>query len=401
MLILNLTISGSIFFIIFLFISIFTKKMFSAKWHFYVCQIGILFFIFPIGSILKLFRKNEYVIMNENYYRISNEIYKVVNVDKIKYLVSIIWFIGVITYIILSIKRYFNINSKIELFDNEEKQLNNILEKCKLNKKVKSNILIKRNSEIQSPILSGIIKPIIRIPEFIVDEKELELAIAHELIHFKRGDLFKKLIGIISISLNWFNPLVYMINNTMDRWCEISCDELVVSNRSYDERKIYGNLLLKTIENIHYKNNFLCVSFCTEKKYIKRRLIFMLKDSKKSAIKGIISFAVLGGILFSATTISGITTNATEKNITELQNVNITENSEEINQDEENSEEKSMEDCVAGAKIISDSETGEIIEYEKWQGKIKDVPEEVGECLNDEFEKEHAEDEYKFVWMND
>lgn len=205
---------------------------------------------------------------------------------------------------------------------------------------------------------------------------------------------------IISISLDWFNPLVYMINNTMDRWCEISCDELVVSNRSYDERKIYGNLLLKTIENIHYKNNFLCVSFCTEKKYIKRRLIFMLKDSKKSAIKGIISFAVLGGILFSATTISGITTNATEKNITELQNVNITENSEKINQDEENS----MGDCVAGAKIISDSETGEIIEYEKmekWQGKIKDAPEEVVKYLNDEFEKEHAEDEYKFVWVTD
>ncbi|MDY4078932.1 MAG: M56 family metallopeptidase [Clostridium sp.] len=392
MLILNLTISGSIFFIIFLFISIFTKKIFSAKWHFYVCQIGILFFIFPISSILKLFRKNEYVIMNENYYRISNEIYKVINVDKIKYLLSIIWFIGVITYIILSIKKYFNINSKIELFDNEEKQLNNILEKCKLNKKVKSNILIKRNSEIQSPILSGIIKPIIRIPEFIVDEKELELAIAHELIHFKRGDLFKKLIGIISISLNWFNPLVYMLNNTMDRWCEISCDELVVSNRSYDERKIYGNLLLKTIENIHYKNNFLCVSFCTEKKYIKRRLIFMLKDSKKSVIRGIISFAVLGGILFSATTISGITTNAVQdKKISQEDKYVV--HIDKYTQDE----------------IEKTSETNEVFitidnnnsKIQKWQGKIKNAPEEVVECLNDEFEKEHEEDEYKFVWMND
>ena len=389
MLILNLTISGSIFFILFLFISIFTKKMFSAKWHFYVCQIGILFFIFPIGSILKLFRKNEYIIMNENYYRISNEIYKVVNVDKIKYLLSIIWFIGVITYIILSIKKYFNINSKIELFDNEEKQLNNILEKCKLNKKVKSNILIKRNSEIQSPILSGIIKPIIRIPEFIVDEKELELAINHELIHFKRGDLFKKLIGIISISLNWFNPLVYMINNTMDRWCEISCDELVVSNRSYDERKIYGNLLLKTIENIHYKNNFLCVSFCTEKKYIKRRLIFMLKDSKKSTIKGIISFAVLGGILFSATTISGITTNA-------VQDKQISQEDKYVHIDKYTQDEIEKTSETNEVFITIDNNNSKI---QKWQGKIKDAPEEVVECLNDEFEKEHAEDEYKFVWI--
>ena len=391
MLILNLTISGSIFFIIFFFISIFTKKMFSAKWHFYVCQIGILFFIFPIGSILKLFRKNEYVIMNENYYRISNEIYKVVNVDKIKYLLSIIWFIGVITYIILSIKKYFNINSKIELFDNEEKQLNNILEECKLNKKIKSNILIKRNSEIQSPILSGIIKPIIRIPEFIVDEKELELAIAHELIHFKRGDLFKKLMGIISISLNWFNPLVYMINNTMDRWCEISCDELVVSNRSYDERKIYGNLLLKTIENIQYKNNFLCVSFCTEKKYIKRRLIFMLKDSKKSVIRGIISFAVLGGILFSATTISGITTNA-------VQDKQISQEDKYVHIDKYTQDEIEKTSETNEVFITIDNNNSKI---QKWQGKIKDAPEEVVECLNDEFEKEHAEDEYKFVWVND
>ena len=267
--------------------------------------------------------------------------------------------------------------------------LTNILEKCKLNKKVKSNILIKRNSEIQSPILSGIIKPIIRIPEFIVDEKELELAVNHELIHFKRGDLFKKLIGIISISLNWFNPLVYMINNTMDRWCEISCDELVVSNRSYDERKIYGNLLLKTIENIHYKNNFLCVSFCTEKKYIKRRLIFMLKESKKSVIRGIISFAVLGGILFSATTISGITTNA-------VQDKQISQENKYVHIDKYTQDEIEKTSETNEVFITIDNNNSKI---QKWQGKIKDAPEEVGECLNDEFEKEHAEDEYKFVWI--
>lgn len=396
MLMLNITISGSIFFIIFLFISIFTKKIFSAKWHFYVCQIGILFFIFPIDPILKLFRKNEYVISNENYYRISSEIYKTININEIKYLLLIIWFIGFITYITLSIKRYFNINSKFELFDNEEKQLNNVLEKCKLNKKIKTNISIKRNSEIQSPILSGIIKPIIRIPKFIVDKKELELAITHELIHFKRGDLFKKLIGIISISLNWFNPLVYMLNNTMDRWCEIACDELVVSNRSYDERKVYGNLLLKTIENIHCKNNFLCVSFCTEKKYIKRRLIFMLKDSKKSVIKGIISFVVLGGILFSVTTISGITTNANEKNITELQTTNTNEGLEKVNQEEYRTT-ISTENILKQQTKTSNNDN---LEIEKWQGKIKEAPKEITESLNDEFEKEHFEDEYKFIWLS-
>lgn len=206
--------------------------------------------------------------------------------------------------------------------------------------------------------------------------------------------MFKKLIGIISISLNWFNPLVYILNNTMDRWYEISCDELVVSNRSYDERKIYGNLLLKTIENIHYKNNFLCVSFCTEKKYIKRRLIFMLKDSKKSAIKGIISFAVLGGILFSVTTINGITINATEKNITELQITDTKEDLEEVNQEEYRTT-TSTENVLKQQTKTSNNDN---LEIEKWQGKIKDAPDDVAKCLNDEFEKEHAEDEYKFVW---
>lgn len=118
----------------------------------------------------------------------------------------------------------------------------------------------------------------------------------------------------------------------------------------------------------------------------------MLKDSKKSVIRGIISFAVLGGILFSATTISGITTNAVQdKQISQEDKYVV--HIDKYTQDE----------------IEKTSETNEVFitidnnnsKIQKWQGKIKDAPEEVVECLNDEFEKEHAEDEYKFVWITD
>ena len=49
--VLQLSISGSIFFIIFYLISFITKRIFSAKWHFLILKLNMIFYILPIVLI--------------------------------------------------------------------------------------------------------------------------------------------------------------------------------------------------------------------------------------------------------------------------------------------------------------------------------------------------------------
>lgn len=76
-------------------------------------------------------------------------------------------------------------------------------------------------------LLIGILNPTIIFPRNIECSYKLEPVIIHELTHYKRKDLLFKTIQLWIVTINWFNPIVYVMNNLFEKWCEISCDEIV------------------------------------------------------------------------------------------------------------------------------------------------------------------------------
>lgn len=60
---------------------------------------------------------------------------------------------------------------------------------------------------------------------------------AHELVHFKHHDLWRKLFAVILQTVYWFNPVVHLMKRELDRLAETSCDEQVVCQMSPAERK--------------------------------------------------------------------------------------------------------------------------------------------------------------------
>ena len=104
--VLQLSISGSIFFIIFYLISFFTKRIFSAKWHFLILKLNMIFYIFPIVLIHDFFSRSSRKIYLNSFNIAFNEIANRNNSLKFFNCLFIIWILGVSVFIIWNIYCY-------------------------------------------------------------------------------------------------------------------------------------------------------------------------------------------------------------------------------------------------------------------------------------------------------
>ena len=134
----------------------------------------------------------------------------------------------------------------------------------------------------QSPMLVGFFRPTILLPSEHLPDGNARFILAHELTHFRRKDLWKKLLFLMVRCAHWFNPIVYLLNRDFSRWLETSCDEQVVRSLDRDQRKEYGRLLIDYAPASRYAGPKLYVSFASYRYKLKRRISIMLNSDKKS-----------------------------------------------------------------------------------------------------------------------
>ncbi len=85
---------------------------------------------------------------------------------------------------------------------------------------------------IASPVLIGIIRPMILLPPAAItgwSPDELEMVLLHELAHVRRWDNFVNLLQRCVESLLFFHPAVWLISNWARREREACCDATVVA----------------------------------------------------------------------------------------------------------------------------------------------------------------------------
>lgn len=106
---------------------------------------------------------------------------------------------------------------------------------------LESNIFF--SDKVDSPAVYGIIRPKIIIPGSYKD-MELQYIIRHEKTHIKRLDNLWRILGFITASVHWFNPLSWVFLKAFLNDLELSCDEMAVSGYDKEERKEYARTLL-------------------------------------------------------------------------------------------------------------------------------------------------------------
>lgn len=97
---------------------------------------------------------------------------------------------------------------------------------------------------VSSPMLAGLLRPVLLLPLEIESSRSVQWALRHELIHWKRHDLLWKALALAANALHWFNPLVWLLRQRLDRDLEQSCDEAVVQGAEESDRRSYGAVIL-------------------------------------------------------------------------------------------------------------------------------------------------------------
>lgn len=128
-----------------------------------------------------------------------------------------------------------------------------------LSERVSKRIGLRRSVRILTvdaafgPAVVGLIWPTILLPKVIVEgksESELEPLLAHELVHVRRGDLLWAMLQGISVSLWWFNPLIWVADRLLTREAERSCDEETIAGLGCSPA-MYARSLLDVMERKH------------------------------------------------------------------------------------------------------------------------------------------------------
>ncbi|HEX3076455.1 MAG TPA: M56 family metallopeptidase [Lachnospiraceae bacterium] len=165
---------------------------------------------------------------------------------------------------------------------------------------VKTPIALYTNKLVSSPMLVGMYRPFIILPDVSISEQELYNIFIHELIHYKRRDIIFKWITQTTVCLHWFNPFIYHISKEINKNCELSCDELIIKKLDDNEKRKYGDTLLSSLKyRGNYGDTIISMTLSEDAKLLKERLGEIMRYSKKS--KG----AVLITIVLTAVVILG------------------------------------------------------------------------------------------------
>lgn len=168
---------------------------------------------------------------------------------------------------------------------------------------IKGNIDIRISRHLRSPLLFGVLKPRIIIPDRKFTDEELRLIMAHELVHYKHRDLWTALAAAAVRCAHWFNPCAYMLNAAITETRELCCDETVLELVAPQNKKEYGRVIISVIEDGINRSLAYTTAMASPKSSIKNRLAKIAhfkKPSKAVRITGISAVCACAAISVTA-----------------------------------------------------------------------------------------------------
>ena len=179
----------------------------------------------------------------------------------------------------------------------------NLLSDCEEKLNIKTRVELSCNPLIASPMLIGFFRPRIILPVGELEDKKLSYIFVHELTHYKQKDMFYKWLIQIAVCAHWFNPFVYLLEKEVNKSCELSCDEKVISVLDDTARREYGDTLISFLKsNNLYKSSLASVTLTEGAEQLKERLgaIMNFKSKTKTirVLTGILTLFILSGAVF-------------------------------------------------------------------------------------------------------
>ena len=125
----------------------------------------------------------------------------------------------------------------------------------------KRPVAVLYGSRISSPMLAGLFHPVILLPQASYSDQELSFIFRHELVHFRRRDLYYKLLLMAANAFHWYNPLIYLMVRRANADLELSCDSAVVEGADTARRLAYSETILASVSGAGGRQSYLTTYF--------------------------------------------------------------------------------------------------------------------------------------------
>lgn len=149
-----------------------------------------------------------------------------------------------------------------------------------------------RNPLAVTPMLIGLLRPAILLPDRVYTGEQLRSVLLHELTHMRRKDVLVKWLTLLVNAVHWFNPVVWLVRREINRACELACDETVIRGLDSAAKQNYGDTLIYVAADRKTPRAILSTTMCEEKKALKERLGAIIKSKKHTRI-AIVASAIL------------------------------------------------------------------------------------------------------------
>lgn len=146
------------------------------------------------------------------------------NASHVMYLLGLIWMAGLLLLLLFNFISY-----------------------CKLCRLTRARLCVEDGvfmcDAIDTPFILGIVCPRIYLPS-AMEKQQAAYVIAHERAHMARKDYLWKPLGVLILSVYWFQPLCWLSYILFCRDMEAACDERVLGEMGEESRKPYAQALL-------------------------------------------------------------------------------------------------------------------------------------------------------------
>ena len=309
---LSLSVSGALLLLLILGLKPLYKNRFSKRWQYYIWIVVALRFLLPftpdttiIGSLFEKFDTtaitNE-IPTNPNVpvpadtgnskaepIQTNREITTAAMREPVDKYVCLffIWSALALVLFVRKVTVYQGFIQYIKAGNKEVSDIKilNLLSDCEEKLNIKTRVELSCNPLIASPMLIGFFRPRIILPVGEWEDKELSYIFVHELIHYRQRDMFYKWLIQIVVCAHWFNPFVYLLEKEVNKSCELSCDEKVISVLDDTARREYGDTLISFLKsNNLYKSSLASVTLTEGAEQLKERLGAIMKFREKSKV---------------------------------------------------------------------------------------------------------------------
>lgn len=312
--ILQMTLSGSTMFGLYLAMNFCVGKKISNRIKYLMLKAAVLFYLIPLAAldrylvdhvdiVRKIFRDDNKVVSfgaeADIMFHVPGRLILSRSL-RIQIYIAAVWGIVALGFLIYegichlrwvkSVSRLAEVPAAAET----EVDLNEIQKKYGVKRRIK--VCQSQGGDKQAFTL-GCIHPVIFCLGHM-NKEEKELVYAHEVVHIKRWDVFWKILMEWVCLIHWFNPFVKWLQKELEFVSEQSCDDEVLKGKGSRERELYASLLLEFVKVKPGRNNW-SAALSRENRRLQERAENVTQKKTAKRLGNIISLGIVAAAVIA------------------------------------------------------------------------------------------------------